>query len=201
MPRYVLAPEGGHKNAVKDTPGQVIGGVSVATVTTLGSLQFSGDLRRPCFFAIFPLETWRPTFCKGLLRKVGQPFGKTGQMGPGKLRKLPEPVPFFTHFPPISSHFPSFFFLLGTFSYNNSPIFPHFAPFPPFRPISPHFPPFPPFPPISPISPHFPHFPPFPPFSPISPHFPHFPVACSRLPETQRPLLLETAQACSDPGG
>ena len=57
-------------------------------------------------------------------------------MGPGKMQKLPDHVPFFTHFPPISIPFSSIFLSCWN-------IFTHFPrctctnfPFPPFSPIS-----------------------------------------------------------------
>ena len=70
-------------------------------------------------------------------------------MGPGKMQKLPDRVPFYTHFYPISPHFSPFFFLVGTSSYIFHDVFVTISHFPPCFPISPYF-----------------------------PHFPHFSVAC-----------------------
>ena len=39
-----------------------------------------------------------------------------GKMGPGKMGKLPEHVPFFTNFPPIFLHFSLFLEQFHTFS-------------------------------------------------------------------------------------
>ena len=81
-----------------------------------GFPETSGDLEFP---HIFPPKAWRLNFCKGPLRKLLSAFG---QMGPGKMGKLPEHVPFYTHFPPFLSIFDVFNVLVTL---------PHFPPFPP----------------------------------------------------------------------
>ena len=61
------------------------------------------------------------------------------------MQKLPDRVPFSTHFPPISTPFSFIFLLVGTFSYIFHDVLVMISHFSPFPPISPHFPPFPAF--------------------------------------------------------
>ena len=72
-----------------------------------------------------------------------------GEMGLAKMGKPATIVAFFSHFPPLSYEFQTFFCTFPKYSLGNFSQFLIALPYPPFIPISPQFPPIPPpFPPF-----------------------------------------------------